>query len=129
MRRPYSLKPLDPKEAEIKKAVIDVLLRDHRVIEILRINCGKLAAPGRRFGIYDAVKYWIRGQEPKTTGVSDVQGQLCDGRRLVIEVKTRDGVFQDGQEEYVDHAVAHHAVGGIVRSADEAMDIVRGAFK
>ena len=127
-RRPYKLTPLEPTEAQIKKAVVDALWMDVRVVEVMRINCGKLATPGRRFGIYDAVKYWIRGQEPRTTGVCDVQGQLCDGRRLVLECKTRTGGFQDGQEAYIDHAVAHGAVGGVVRSADEALDIVRRAF-
>jgi hypothetical protein len=125
----FKLEPLEPSEADIKKAVIESLWMDHRVVEVLRINCGKLAAPGRPFGIYDTVKSWVKGREPRTTGISDIHGQLCDGRRLVIEVKTKSGEFQDGQQEYIDHALAHGAVGGIVRSADEAIEIIREAFK
>ena len=124
----FKLKPLEPTESEIKKAVIEALLRDYRVVEVLRVNCGKLAAPGRSFGIYDAVKSFFKGHEPKTTGISDIHGQLCDGRYLVIEVKTKGGGFQDGQEDYIAHKVANGAVGGVVRSAEEAVGIVREAF-
>ncbi len=125
----FKLKPRDPSEAEIKRQVVEALMRDVRIIEVSRINCGKISTPGRRFGIYDAIKSWFHGQEPRTTGISDIHGQLCDGRYLVIEVKTKGGGFQDGQEAYIAHKVANGAVGGVVRSADEAIDIIREAFK
>jgi len=125
----FRLKPRDPGEAEIKRAVVEALRMDIRVIEVMRINCGKISTPGRRFGIYDAVKSFFKGQEPKTTGISDIHGQLCDGRYLVMEVKTKGGGFQDGQEAYIAHKVANGAVGGVVRSADEAIEIIREAFK
>lgn len=125
----FKLKPLEPTEAAIKKAVVESLWRDHRVVEVLRLNAGKVSTPGRRFGIYDCVKSWFTGQEPRTTGISDIHGQLCDGRYLVIEVKTKGGGFQDGQEAYIAHKVANGAVGGVVRSADEAIQIIREAFQ
>ncbi len=52
----FRLKPYEPSEAEIKRAVVESLRMDVRVVEVMRINCGKISTPGRRFGIYDAVR-------------------------------------------------------------------------
>lgn len=100
-------------ERDILKAVLAALNGDKRVAWAERMNSGayKVGARYVRFGF---------------PGCSDVLGQMQDGRLLAIEVKAADGVVSADQSDFL--ALVHNngGVAGVARSADDALQIVRG---
>jgi len=119
----FRLKPRDPGEAEIQKQIIEALWMEPRVYEVKRVNTGKIQ------GFRDSYRWYRKGQESSAECHPDIEGQLVDGRRFLFEIKQRTGKASDGQQEYIDGALQHKAIGGVVRSADEAIEIIREAFK
>lgn len=129
----FRLKSWTPSEGHVQSAILEALAFEcaqGRVSWYGRFNCGRLWVPGSRQddSWYSAIKYWINGVEYRK-GFPDIAGMLTDGRFFLLEVKkpnVKRGTAE--QHGFSDHATAHGAVGGIVRSADEAINVIRGAF-
>lgn len=130
----FRLKMIEATENQVKSAVQDALAVEvalGRVSWYGRFNSGRLWVPGSRekTGWYWAIRYWIAGEERKK-GFPDIAGQLTDGRFFGFEVKkqtVKRGT--DEQHDFLDHALGHKAIGGFVRSADEAIEIIREAYQ
>lgn len=132
--RRFSLRRLEPSEALVSDAVIQALhweVAQGRVSWFGRFNGGRLWVPPSRAATawYWAYRLWINGVERKK-GFSDIAGQLTNGKFFCFETKkpsVKRGTEE--QEDFISHATGDNAVGGFVRSADEAVDMIRGAFK
>ena len=117
MGKPFRLKPWEPKETLIQAAILEALTYEiglGRVVWANRMNSG-------------AAKYYDQKTQKERfirfgfPGCPDIHGQLTDGRALYFEVKTAKGRATDHQKAFMEKALKHNAVGGIVRSADEAV--------
>lgn len=131
MTRPFKLKPWTPTENDVQKAVIDALsweMQIGRVVWAARVNGGVLAIPGDEKAFYRTVSYWIKGQK-HTRGFPDIVGQLSTGRFFAFELKSQSGKLSEDQKRFLDNAVAGGALAAVVRSADEAIELIRGAFQ
>ena len=123
MGKAFKLKPWRPTETLIVSAIMQALYYEQaqgRVCWANRMNSG-----ATKYMDEKGKERWVRFGFP---GCPDIHGMLSDGRALYFEVKTETGVISDHQQVFMDKVLAAGAVGGIVRSADEAVDIVRGAF-
>lgn len=94
--------------------VLGALLRHPLVAWVERINVGAFKVGNRfiRFG---------------TPGMSDVTGQLKDGRRLEVEVKTDTGKPTPAQEKWIARVRKHGGVAFIARGRDDVNEELRSA--
>jgi hypothetical protein len=84
----------EPSEAEILRAIIQLLKRHPKVAMSWRQNSGTFQERNR-----DGTTRYIRANTAR--GMSDIMGTLKDGRTLAIEVKSRTGRMRPGQEEFL----------------------------
>jgi hypothetical protein len=119
-REPAPAEQREPSEAEILKAIMQLLKRHPRVAQCWRINSGTFAERNR-----DGSTRYIRANTQK--GMSDIMGVLRDGRTLAIEVKSRTGRMRPGQEEFLATIRSAGGVAGVVRSVDDAVRLLEGA--
>ena len=94
-------------EAQIQRACLDAL---HR----LGITCWRDQAGTARGG----------RTHLSPPGTPDIIGYLPGGRMLAIEVKTALGSVSQEQTNWLRHAHSQGVLCGIVRSAEEAIDLV-----
>jgi hypothetical protein len=109
----------DPSEAEILRAIIQLLHRHPRVAQCWRQNSGTFAERNR-----DGSTRYIRANTAK--GMSDIMGILKDGRTLAIEVKSRTGRMRPGQEEFLQTIRSAGGVAGVCRSVEDAQRLLEG---
>lgn len=103
----------EPTEAQILKAIMQLLNRHPKVSKVWRQNSGTFQM---QYG--DKTRY-VRANTAK--GMSDIMGILKDGRTLCIEVKTRTGKVQPHQTDFL---IAINKAGGIAfvaRSVDDVL--------
>ena len=110
----------EPSEAEILKAILQLLRRHPKVALCWRQNSGTFAERNR-----DGTTRYIRANTQR--GMSDIMGALMDGRTLAIEVKSRTGRMRPGQEEFLSSIRAAGGVAGVCRSVDDAIRLLEGA--
>jgi hypothetical protein len=110
----------EPSEAEILKAIMQLLKRHPRVAQAWRQNSGTFAEQNR-----DGSTRYIRANTAK--GMSDIMGVLKDGRTLAIEVKSRTGRMRPGQEEFLQTIRSAGGVAGVCRSVDDAVRLLGDA--
>jgi len=111
-------KPLtEPSEAEILKAILQLLRRHPKVALCWRQNSGTFAERNR-----DGTTRYIRANTQR--GMSDIMGALMDGRTLAIEVKSRTGRMRPGQEEFLASIRAAGGVAGVCRSVEDAIALL-----
>jgi len=110
----------EPSEAEILKAIMQLLKRHPRVAQAWRQNSGTFQERNR-----DGSVRYIRANTQK--GMSDIMGVLKDGRTLAIEVKSRTGRMRPGQEEFLQTIRSAGGVAGVCRSVDDAVRLLGGA--
>ncbi len=100
-------------ESQVLSAVLALLRRHPAVAWVERMQVGAYETDERyiRYGF---------------VGLSDVIGQMKDGRLLAVEVKREHGgVVSAAQQAFIDRVRAHGGVSGIVRSATEAEMLIR----
>lgn len=99
-------------EHDIQNAIRLALSHD---VCIFRANVGKVkTADGR----------WFDTGLPK--GYSDLCGvRKSDGRAVYIEVKTPTGKVRPEQENFIEQMRKYHALAGIARSVEDALEIVK----
>lgn len=119
-----------PLERDVQDPLIELLRVHPKVAWFFRVNSGQAVAQGsdgreRRTAFY---RLYLRGEKPITKGLSDVVGQLVDGRMFVMEAK-RPGVFKGTaeQEDVIAACRAAGGVAGIVQSLDDAVELLARA--
>ena len=110
----------EPSEAEILRAIIQLLHRHPRVAQCWRQNSGTFQERNR-----DGSTRYIRANTQK--GMSDIMGILKDGRTLAIEVKSRTGRMRPGQEEFLQTIRSAGGVAGVCRSVEDAVRLLGDA--
>jgi hypothetical protein len=116
-REPAPAEQREPSEAEILKAIMQLLKRHPRVAMSWRINSGTFQERNR-----DGSVRYIRANTAR--GMSDIMGTLQDGRTLAIEVKSRTGRMRPGQEEFLQTIRSAGGVAGVCRSVDDAVKLL-----
>ena len=116
-REPSPAEQRQPSEAEILRAIIQLLHRHPRVAKVWRQNSGTFAERNR-----DGSMRYVRANTAK--GMSDIMGVLRDGRTLAIEVKSRTGRMRPGQEEFLASIRAAGGVAGVCRSVEDAVALL-----
>ena len=119
-REPQPAEQREPSEAEILRAIVQLLKRHPRVAISWRQNSGTFQERNR-----DGTTRYIRANTQR--GMSDIMGALKDGRTLAIEVKSRTGRMRPGQEEFLASIRAAGGVAGVCRSVDDAVRLLEGA--
>ena len=107
----------EPSEAEILKAILQMLRRHPKVALCWRQNSGTFQERNR-----DGTTRYIRANTQR--GMSDIMGALMDGRTLAIEVKSRTGRMRPGQEEFLASIRAAGGVAGVCRSVEDAVALL-----
>ena len=107
----------EPSEAEILRAIIQLLHRHPRMAKVWRQNSGTFQERNR-----DGTVRYIRANTAR--GMSDIMGILRDGRTLAIEVKSRTGRMRPGQEEFLASIRAAGGVAGVCRSVEDAIALL-----
>jgi hypothetical protein len=116
-REPAPAEQRQPSEAEILRAIMQLLKRHPRVAQAWRQNSGTFQEHNR-----DGSTRYIRANTAK--GMSDIMGVLKDGRTLAIEVKSRTGRMRPGQEEFLETIRSAGGVAGVCRSVDDAVRLL-----
>jgi len=119
-RRAPSKPSGEPSEADILRAIMQLLKRHPRVAQCWRQNSGTFAERNR-----DGSTRYIRANTQK--GMSDIMGVLKDGRTLAIEVKSRIGRMRPGQEEFLATIRQAGGVAGVCRSVEDAQRLLGDA--
>ena len=110
MPKAFRLTARDPTEAQILAAVLRFLEMHPRVAWAHRLNSGAHVVEGpagRRF-----IRYGF-------LGLSDVLGQLTDGRLLAVETKTRKGRPTPEQVEFLQLVADNGGVAVLARGIDD----------
>lgn len=103
------------KESDIQSAAMDLLLRHPKVAWAFVTTSGTLK--GRN-------GHWMKLGFP---GISDIIGQLRDGRLLAIEVKKPGEKPTQLQVEFLQLVEGNKGVSGWVNSPEEVLRILNGA--
>ena len=109
----------EPSEAELLKAILQLLRRHPKVALCWRQNSGTFQERNR-----DGSVRYIRANTQR--GMSDIMGALMDGRTLAIEVKSRTGRMRPGQEEFLATIRQAGGVAGVCRSVEDAVALLEG---
>jgi hypothetical protein len=100
-------------EADVLKAVWRYLAHHPRVAWITRMQSGA--------AMMDFGKAGIRHLHfNRKRGMSDLLGQLRDGRIICVEVKAPDGELMDHQRDFLNEVRLHNGVAFVARSIDDA---------
>jgi len=110
----------EPSEADILRAIMQLLKHHPRVAQCWRQNSGTFAERNR-----DGSTRYIRANTAR--GMSDIMGVLRDGRTLAIEVKSRTGRMRSGQEEFLATIRQAGGVAGVCRSVEDAARLLGDA--
>lgn len=101
----------DPRsETEILHDVLDLLNLHPEVAWAMRMNVGSVVMGDAR-----VVRFGARG-------VSDIIGQMADGRFLAVEVKSARGRVTADQNAFLGNVAGHHGVALLVRSVDDVFE-------
>lgn len=104
----------EPSEAEILKAIMQLLHKHPKVAKVWRQNSGTFVKQ------YGDRTHYIRANTAK--GMSDIMGILKDGRTLAIEVKSRTGIVAAHQHEFLNSISAAGGVAFVARSVDDVLE-------
>lgn len=135
-KRAPSAPSIGPSEGDIQSGIVQLLRVHPKVAWFGRFNSGvALAEDGggqRRYTAY--YRLYLRGLaarsrrlSARSRGLSDILGQLNDGRLFIIEVKSRLGRATPEQNEFIDIVLKAGGVAGVCRSVDEALKLLERA--
>ena len=106
-------------EAQIQKAIMQVLHKHPKVATVARFNSGTFTKQ------YGNKTHYIRANTQR--GMSDIQGMLKGGVMFALEVKSATGKVQPHQEEYLKMVRDGGGIGEVVRSVDDVLRILENA--
>jgi hypothetical protein len=98
---------------------LELLRQQGRVVWYARMNSGA----GRLVDRHGQVSQWTRWG---FVGLSDILGQLPDGRVLALEVKRPSGRVSDPQRRFLDTVASGLGVGAVVRSVADVQRLAAG---
>lgn len=119
--RGYKLTRPEPLEADIQSAILRALKVHPAVAWAGRFNSGAQVigeGKARRFVRFSTVK-----------GLSDIVGQLMDGRFLAIEVKRPSGKVTDEQQAFLSMVQKSNGVAFVARSVQQVWDQLDGVLR
>ena len=108
----------EPSEAQILKAIMQLLHRHPKVASAVRFNSGTFVKQ------YGDKTHYIRANTQK--GMADIQGMLHGGRMYALEVKSRTGRVMEHQEAYLAKIRAGGGLAAVVRSVDDVVKLLEG---
>ena len=126
---PKPRKPREPStqgtEADVMRAIFDLLRRHRRVAWFMRLNSGAVSDGDRYTTFY---RLYLPGRPGISKGASDYLGQLTDGRLFLVEVK-RPGVTRGTieQEMLIAACQAQGGVAGVCQSVDDVLRLLGDA--
>lgn len=103
----------EPTEAQILKAIMELLRKHPKVAKVWRQNSGTFAMQ------YGAKTHYVRANSAK--GMSDIMGILKTGRTLAVEVKSRTGKVAPHQQQFLDDINAGGGLAFVARSVDDVI--------
>ncbi len=109
-----------PLERDVLKAVWKLLSQHPKVAWCTRINSGSLMADFGTGGIHPMRLNYKRG-------ISDLIGQMKDGRFLAVECKREGASLMDHQRDFLNEVRKHHGVAFVARSVEDAERGLSGA--
>lgn len=119
--RPRAKKPADKVvvlEKDVQKAIMDMLKRHPKVVFRARFNRGVMQSS------YNGKDSFTQFNSQK--GFSDIHGMLRGGSAFYFEVKRPSGgVVSPDQKQFLDMIVAGGGIAGVVRSVDEALELLK----
>lgn len=107
----FTLTRPEPLEAQIQRAVLQYLAHHPQVAWAERMNSG-IFRPVRKDGSTGFVRAGFKG-------LSDVIGQMKDGRMLCVEVKRPSGRVTEAQDAFLALVRTYGGIAGVVRSVDD----------
>lgn len=104
-------------ERDIQAAILQYLAKCHKVAWAHRMNVGVFKQRNK-----DGSERWIRFG---FRGMSDIMGQLTDGRLLAIEVKKQGGKVSAEQAAFIQAVEAANGVGIVAYSVDDVIEALK----
>lgn len=117
----FMLVPDDPLESERQAGIVNYLSVEPRVKFFIRVNGGGRSLKGGFVWFY---KLFVGRREHKGRGVSDIIGQLRDGRFFALEVKRPDEKPTPEQAEFLALVADAGGVSGVVRNWSDARRLI-----
>ena len=107
-----------PLERDVLKAVWKLLAHHSKVAWVTRINSGTVMADFGADGVHPLRMNYKRG-------ISDLIGQMKDGRFLACEVKREGAKLMDHQRDFLNEVRANGGVAFVARSVQDADEALR----
>lgn len=104
-------------ESEIQTDIVKMLCEHPRVAWVMVVTTGKFKVKGG----YVTVGHYITEDQRRLTGMSDIIGQMRDGRVLVVETKKPKEVPTVEQYEYMELVNSNGGLGFWADSVRMAM--------
>lgn len=117
--RPFRLTHVEPGETARRNAIEQFLNYHPKVAWVQRLNTGA----GKLLRADGTHSQFIRFGFP---GLSDLLGQMRDGRLLVMETKARIGTLTAEQIAFLENVQRHGGVAGVARTIEDAAAIIAG---
>lgn len=114
-RAPRIVKPrTEPSEAQILKAIMQLLRKHPKVAKVWRQNSGVAQYQ------YGNKTSFVRFNTAR--GMADIMGVLKEGgRTLAIEVKSRTGTVHPHQQAFLDEITDNGGLAFVARSVDDVL--------
>lgn len=110
----------EPTESDIQSAIMRALKIHPAVAWFGRFNSGaQVVGEGKK-------KRFIRFSSVK--GLSDILGQLTDGRTLAIEVKRPSGRVSEDQSAFIEKVQGANGIAFIARSVSDVFEALDGVL-
>lgn len=122
------LRPFMPKEVDIQSAVEDAfrhLLAHGKVVWFARVNGGGTYVKGKGGRSRFMAFYRLFGfGDPLSKGMTDILGQLPDGRVFLCEVKRPGEKTTPEQQGLLDKCVEHGGVGFVAFGVEDVFRVI-----
>src|SRR5260221_11878799 len=107
-----------PLERDVLKAIWKYLSHYPKVAWCTRINSGTVMADFGADGVHPLRMNYKRG-------ISDLIGQMRDGRFLACEVKREGANLMDHQREFLNEGIRNHGVAFVARNVGDAEEALK----
>ena len=109
------------KESDIQQDIIKMLSLHHRVAFCTIITTGQFRVKG---GGYIVTGHYIDETQKRLTGMSDITGQLIDGRFFAIETKKPGEKPTEEQRVFIERVKKHGGKAGWADNVETAKLII-----